>query len=117
MHSLARSLAFSVSLGALCASAHAATISGSVKGPDGAAFKGAFVSAQNTKTKITFNVLSQPDGRYSIRNLPAGEYDVQERFIDIAKLPVFLENAERGKYKVRIHYWSVTHGSHNVPQL
>jgi peptide/nickel transport system substrate-binding protein len=26
----------------------------------------------------------------------AGEYDVQERFIDIGKLPVFLENADRG---------------------
>ncbi len=32
----------------------------------------------------------------------AGEYDVQERFLDIAKLPVFLENAERGKYRVHI---------------
>jgi peptide/nickel transport system substrate-binding protein len=32
----------------------------------------------------------------------AGEYDVQERFIDIAKLPVFLENQERGKYKYRL---------------
>ena len=28
----------------------------------------------------------------------AGEYDVQERFIDIAKIPVFLENAKRGDY-------------------
>ncbi len=32
----------------------------------------------------------------------AGEYDVQERFIDIAKLPVFLENAERGHYKFHL---------------
>ena len=32
----------------------------------------------------------------------AGEYDVQERFLDIAKLPVFLENAGRGKYRVHI---------------
>src|SRR5262249_22042614 len=32
----------------------------------------------------------------------AGEYDYMERFIDLAKLPVFLENAERGKYKVRL---------------
>jgi peptide/nickel transport system substrate-binding protein len=32
----------------------------------------------------------------------AGEYDVQERFLDIAKLPVFLENAERGHYVVHI---------------
>ena len=32
----------------------------------------------------------------------AGEYDVQERFIDIAKLPVFLENAERAHYKFHV---------------
>ncbi len=32
----------------------------------------------------------------------AGEYDYMERFIDLAKLPVFLENAERGKYKVHL---------------
>jgi len=32
----------------------------------------------------------------------AGEYDYMERFIDLAKLPVFLENAERGRYKVRL---------------
>ncbi len=32
----------------------------------------------------------------------AGEYDYQERFIDLAKLPVFLENAERGGYKVQL---------------
>jgi peptide/nickel transport system substrate-binding protein len=32
----------------------------------------------------------------------AGEYDVQERFIDIGKLPVFLENAERGHYKFHL---------------
>ena len=32
----------------------------------------------------------------------AGEYDVQERFIDLAKLPVFLENAARGHYKFHL---------------
>lgn len=32
----------------------------------------------------------------------AGEYDYMERFIDLAKLPVFLENAQRGKYKVHL---------------
>jgi len=32
----------------------------------------------------------------------AGEYDYQERFIDLAKLPTFLENADRGGYKVRL---------------
>jgi len=32
----------------------------------------------------------------------AGEFDFMERFIDLAKLPVFLENAERGGYRVRL---------------
>ncbi len=32
----------------------------------------------------------------------AGEYDYMERFIDLAKLPVFLENAARGGYRVRL---------------
>ena len=32
----------------------------------------------------------------------AGEYDYQERFIDIAKLPLFIEGQEKGKYKVRL---------------
>jgi len=32
----------------------------------------------------------------------AGEYDYMERFIDMAKLPVFLENADRGGYRVRL---------------
>ena len=32
----------------------------------------------------------------------AGEFDFMERFIDLAKLPVFLDNAERGGYRVRL---------------
>lgn len=32
----------------------------------------------------------------------AGEYDLQERHTDIAKLPVFLENQEQGKYSVHL---------------
>jgi len=32
----------------------------------------------------------------------AGEYDFMERFIDISKLPVFLDNAEKGNYKVAL---------------
>lgn len=32
----------------------------------------------------------------------AGEYDLQERHIDIGKLPVLLENQTRGNYKVRL---------------
>ena len=32
----------------------------------------------------------------------AGEYDMQERHIDLAKLPVLLENRDRGKYDVHL---------------
>ena len=57
--------------------AHSATVTGTVKGPDGGAFKGAFVEAQNTQTRITVNVLSDQDGRYRLLDLPAGEYSVR----------------------------------------
>ena len=46
-------------------------------GPDGAAFRGAFVQARNAKTKIMVSVLSDRDGKYRIENLPAGDYRVQ----------------------------------------
>lgn len=32
----------------------------------------------------------------------AGEYDIQERHMHLAKLPVFLENAKKGNYTVRL---------------
>ena len=32
----------------------------------------------------------------------AGEYDIQARHIDIGKLPVFLENQQKGNYKVHL---------------
>ena len=60
---------------------HSATMTGTVKGPDGAAFQGAFVEAQNTKTKINVIVLSDSQGRYRIENLPAGDYRVQIRAV------------------------------------
>src|SRR5215510_3671914 len=56
--------------------APAATISGTITGPDKAAFRGAFVQARNGKTRITVSVLSDPQGRYAIENLPAGEYRI-----------------------------------------
>lgn len=64
----------SVSLGA---SSYGATLSGTVKDPSGAPFEGAFVQAQNTKTKMTFMVLSNKQGHYHVETLPAGEYEVQ----------------------------------------
>src|SRR5450755_1477545 len=65
----------------LASSAYGATVTGTVKGPDGAPFRGAFVQARNSKTKITVNVLSGKDGQYRIPNLPAGEYDVRIRAV------------------------------------
>src|SRR5262249_50480250 len=57
----------------------AAPIPGTVKGPDGAPFRGAFVKARNAKTKITVNVLSDNQGRYRVENLTAGDYRLQIR--------------------------------------
>jgi virginiamycin B lyase len=54
-----------------------ATISGTVKGVDGAPFQGAFVEAQNTQSKINTIVLSDSQGHYNIANLMPGEYRVQ----------------------------------------
>jgi virginiamycin B lyase len=56
-----------------------ATVSGTVKGPEGAPFKGAFVQAQNTANRMLFSVLSDKDGHYRIEGLPAGDYQLQIR--------------------------------------
>jgi virginiamycin B lyase len=60
---------------------HAATVSGVVKGPDGAPFKGAFVIAQNSSNRISVSVLSDKTGHYRIPDLPAATYDVRIRAI------------------------------------
>jgi len=62
-----------VLLGSAC---YSATITGTVKGPDGAAFQGAFVQAQNAQTHMTFMALSDSQGRYRVENVPAGDYRV-----------------------------------------
>ncbi len=59
-------------LGLFASASRASTITGTVKGPDGAAFQGAFVEAQNAKTKITVAVLSDTQGHYRIEDLPGG---------------------------------------------
>src|SRR5580704_13858295 len=60
---------------------YSATLTGTMRGVDGAPFQGAFVEAQNTKTKITVIVLSDSQGHYRIEKLPAGEYRVQIRAV------------------------------------
>src|SRR6202035_4911115 len=81
MHRIQKLFAFMGGTIFLAALAQGATVTGTVKGPDGAPFKGAFVSAQNTKTKITVNVLSHKDGAYRVDDLPAGEYVLRIRAV------------------------------------
>src|ERR1700737_1120866 len=61
--------------------AYGATIAGSVKGPDGSPFKGAFVQAQNKKTKTPVPVLSQKDGKDRCDDLPGGDYELRIRAV------------------------------------
>jgi Carboxypeptidase regulatory-like domain len=73
------SLSSLIFLGALAS--YGATITGTVKGTEGAPFQGAFVEAQNTKSRITTIVLSDSRGQYQIDKLPAGEYRLQIRAV------------------------------------
>jgi virginiamycin B lyase len=57
----------------------AATITGTVTGPDGAPFRGAFVQARNAATKITVSVLSDNQGHYKVPDLTEGSYRLQIR--------------------------------------
>ncbi|MGA7792924.1 MAG: carboxypeptidase-like regulatory domain-containing protein [Candidatus Acidiferrales bacterium] len=74
MKILFRAFALTILFASFTYAAPGGVISGTVKGPDGSTFKGAFVRAQSTKTKITVNVLSDRNGAYRIQNLDAGEY-------------------------------------------
>src|SRR5258708_22537876 len=67
-------LGLALFFGSVC---YSATITGTVNGVDGAPFQGAFVEAQNAKSKITVIVLSDSQGRYRIPDLSAGDYRVQ----------------------------------------
>jgi hypothetical protein len=62
-------------------SADAATITGTVKGPDGQPFRGAFVQARNAQLKMTVSVLTDKEGSYVVENLPAGDYRVGIRAV------------------------------------
>ena len=55
-------------------SSQAGTISGTIIGPDGKPFKGAFVQARNAAMHMTMSVLSDKDGKYIAPDLADGEY-------------------------------------------
>src|SRR6266436_3246957 len=77
MRSFLKALGCVLSVIVFATISYGSTISGSVKGPDGAPFRGAFVQAQNTKSKITVSVLSDKDGHFRVEGLAAGDYQVQ----------------------------------------
>jgi virginiamycin B lyase len=77
MKSMGKSLVFVLLCASLAYGATNATISGTVKDPAGAPFRGAFVRARNLKSKITVNVLSDNQGHYQIQDLPPGQYEVR----------------------------------------
>ncbi len=81
---LLASLALTVSL---ASTAFGATITGTVTGPDGKPFMGAFVVAENPQTKMTVSVLSNAQGRYHVGNLPAATYTVKINALGYASDP------------------------------
>jgi len=70
-------------------------IAGTVKGPDGAPFKAAFVRAQNMQTKMVTIVLSNAQGKYLVNNLAPGTYDVWATSVEYKSDP-----ARRSSIKV-----------------
>jgi hypothetical protein len=61
----------------MSATALGASITGTITGPDGRPFMGAFVAAENPQSRMTVNVLSDVQGRYRISNLPGATYTVR----------------------------------------
>ena len=70
-----------VALSFAASPAAAASITGTVRGPDGAPVRAAFVQARHGKLKMTVSVLTDAAGRYAVENLPAGEYRLSVRLI------------------------------------
>jgi streptogramin lyase len=66
----------------------AGTIVGTVKGPDGAPFRAAFVRVQNLQTKMTMMVLSDNQGRYWTDRLDPGTYQVSATAVGYKSDPV-----------------------------
>ena len=52
-------------------------VEGVVKSSSGQSLSGAYVKLYNSEKRLTFMVISQAQGRYTAKNLPAGKYTVQ----------------------------------------
>ena len=65
-----------VSLAMSQAQSNAADLQGFVRDPNGAAVKGATVTARNLATNVTRDTTTNDDGAYQIISLPPGEYEV-----------------------------------------
>src|SRR5437588_3252711 len=74
-------LAFLALTAASSLSTRAASVTGTVKGPDGDPYMGAFVQAKNQPNNVLVSVLPDKQGRYRIDSLPAGSYQIQIRAI------------------------------------
>ncbi len=81
------SVLFATLLTSLAYGASGGGITGVVKDPSGAPFKGAFVRARNMGKKITISVLSDAQGRYRAPNVPPGEYEVRTMAIGFKSDP------------------------------
>src|SRR5262249_11083173 len=66
-----------VLIGAQAAFAQTGGISGVVSDASGKPVAGAFVKVQNAEKRLTFMVISQDNGQFSSKDLPAGTYRVQ----------------------------------------
>lgn len=71
----------SLMIAAACGStvSYGATITGTVRGPEGTTLRGVFVEAKDTKTHITSMALTDADGKYLVGNLAAGGYTLSTR--------------------------------------
>ena len=76
MRTLGKLLASATLAGLMASTASAATITGTVRGPDGKPVMGVFVVARDARTTRSVYVLSGEQGGYRIADLPAATYTV-----------------------------------------
>src|SRR5262249_48079675 len=55
----------------------AGSVQGVVKNSSGQAIAGAYVKLTNPERRLTFMLVTQAEGRYTMNNLPPGDYTVQ----------------------------------------